>query len=247
MFEIILLCVVIAIIAFLYAAVGHGGASGYIAVMALFGILPMVMKPTALSLNILVASLGTIQFYKANFFSWKIFLPLIVTSIPCAYIGGAIQLPQQIYKQIIGIVLLYSAYQLFFIKKNKINQPESDIKAMPLYISLIVGAVIGFASGMTGVGGGIFLSPLLILMNWASVRNTAGISAAFILVNSIAGLLGHISSVQNLPEFIPYLAIAALIGGSVGAYMGSRQFAPLTIRKLLSFTLLIAALKLIFV
>lgn len=242
--EIILLSLAIFGIAFLYASVGHGGASGYLAVMALFSFTPLVMRPTALVLNILVSLIGTIQFYRAGYFNWRTFLTFTISAVPMAYLGGKIILPTAIYKPLVGLVLLYSAFRLFFEIKNKLQQNPEEIKEVPLLVALPTGGILGLLSGLTGVGGGIFLSPLLILMNWATVKNTAGISAAFILLNSISGLWGR--GIIGIPDFISYLIFAALIGGLLGAYLGSRQFANLTIRKLLAFTLLIAGIKMIF-
>src|SRR5213596_3393130 len=206
----ITLAALIFVVALLYSTVGHAGASGYLAAMALFSIAPMVMKPTALVLNILVAVIGTVRFYRAGFFSWQIFWPFVITSIPASFIGGALSLPVPIYKSIVGLVLLYSAIRLFFSAKRG---DDGDVSRIPLMAALAIGAVIGLISGLTGVGGGIFLSPVLLLMHWAKTKETSGVAVAFILVNSFAGLLGHGSSVSLLPPEIIYWAPAALIGG----------------------------------
>lgn len=231
------------VVALLYSTVGHAGASGYLAAMALFGISPFVMKPTALSLNILVAVVGTVRFYRAGFFAWSTFWPFAVTSIPASYIGGSLTLPVPIYKSIVGIVLLYSAVRLFF---SAAHADKKATRPAPIVLALIIGAAIGLLSGLTGVGGGIFLSPILLLMHWAKAKETSGVAVAFILVNSIAGLLGHVSSVSVVPSTIVYWAPAALIGGWIGTELGTRVLPVAGVRRWLSVVLLLAGLKLAF-
>jgi uncharacterized membrane protein YfcA len=230
-------------IALLYSTVGHAGASGYLAAMALFGISPFVMKPTALSLNILVAIIGTIRFYRAGFFSWRTFWPFAVASITASFVGGSLTLPVPIYKSIVGIVLLYSAVRLFF---GAAHADRKAMKTVPIVVALIIGAAIGLLSGLTGVGGGIFLSPILLLMNWEKTKATSGVSAAFILVNSIAGMLGHVSAVSFVPPDIIYWAPAALVGGWIGTELGTRVLPVVGVRRWLSVVLLLAGLKLAF-
>lgn len=231
--------------AILYASVGHAGASGYLAVMALFGVAPEIMRPTALALNVLVATIGTIKFYRAGYFSWSVFWPFALTSIPFSFIGGSLTLPSSVYKVIVGLVLLYAAFRLFQTKKDDLN--PLGVKKGPLPVALVFGAGIGLLSGLVGVGGGIFLSPLLILMKWADVKQTSGVSAAFILVNSIAGLSGQIASLTHLPGAIPYWAVAAGIGGWIGAEYGSRRLGSLTLRRLLALVLVVAGVKMILI
>ncbi|HEY0099082.1 MAG TPA: sulfite exporter TauE/SafE family protein [Pyrinomonadaceae bacterium] len=243
--EIVSLSLLILLAAALYSSVGHGGASGYLAAMALFGLAPAQMKPTALCLNILVASIATFRFYRANCFSWPLFWPFAVASIPLAFVGGAITLPTAVYKQIVGVTLLYAASRLFFYTRAKAEAQAT--RNAPLVPAILLGALIGFLSGLTGVGGGIFLSPVLLLCGWADTRRTAGVSAAFILVNSIAGLLGNFSNVQMLPHALPYFALAAVAGGLAGAEFGSRRLASVTIRRLLAVVLVVAGVKMIFV
>jgi uncharacterized membrane protein YfcA len=243
--DIVLLSLLVLLAAALYSSVGHGGASGYLAAMALFSLAPAVMKPTALCLNLLVASLATFRFYRAGCFSWRTFLPFAAASVPFAFVGGALTLPTAIYKQIVGVVLIYAAVRLFMHARAKTATQETRLP--PLWVALLLGALIGLLSGLTGVGGGIFLSPILLLMNWADVRRTAGVSAAFILVNSAAGLLGNLASVRALPNALPYLACAAVVGGLVGSELGSRRLPPPAIRRLLALVLFVAAIKLIFV
>ena len=235
------LCAAILIVAFLYSSVGHAGASGYIAVMALFGLTTSVIKPTALVLNILVACLSTWQFWKAGHFSWKLFWPFAVSSVPLAFLGGYLNLPTQVFKIVIGIVLLYSAVR--FLIHPKADE-ESHAPRKPISIS--VGAGLGFLSGLTGVGGGIFLTPLMIFMRWARTKTASAVSALFILVNSISGLAGNFTSTKALPFFALPLALSAIVGGSVGSYLGSRQFSPIVIKRLLGTVLAIAGLKMLF-
>jgi uncharacterized membrane protein YfcA len=212
------LAICIFIVAMLYASVGHGGASGYLAIMALFSLHPEALKPTALLLNIVVVGVGTYLYCSAKQFSWRVFWPFVVTSIPASFIGGTFSLPPELYRPMLGLVLLFAAWRLFARKKHG----EYESSAPPILVAMLVGAVLGFASGLIGVGGGIFLSPLMILLGWAKVREVSGIAAMFILVNSISGLLGHLSSLQHVPEFAPLLAVVALVGGTIGALSGSR-------------------------
>jgi uncharacterized membrane protein YfcA len=229
--------------AMLYSSVGHAGASGYIAVMALFGIAPPVMKPTALALNILVAIVATMKFYRAGRFSFELFWPFAIASIPAAFVGGALSLPAKWYDVVVGAVLLYSAVWMFRSAKTA---AKVLVHPAPLPAALAWGLVIGLLSGLTGVGGGIFLSPLLLMMGWAETRATSAVAAAFILVNSIAGLLGHLSSISRLPAQLPVWAVAVVIGGWIGAEYGSKRLATPILRQLLSAVLVIAGLKMVF-
>jgi hypothetical protein len=229
--------------ALLYSSVGHAGASGYLAIMALFGMAPAEMRPTALVLNILVATITTYKFYRAGNFSWRTFLPFAVGSIPFAFIGGGLTLPTQLYKPIVGLVLWYSAFRL--AQATRANDNPAEYQPAPIWVGISVGIAIGLLAGLTGVGGGIFLSPLIVLMSWADARHTAGVSAAFILVNSIAGLLGHLSSVDNLPASLPLLAVSVAIGGYFGAEYGSKRFSNATIKRFLALVLVIGGLKMI--
>lgn len=226
--------------AFLYSCVGHAGASGYIAVMTLFGLSPAVIKPTALTLNILVACIGALQFWRAGYFSWRLFWPFAVLAVPMAYLGGYANLPAPAFKVLVGIILLFSAVRLLL---RPADDHDTHYPAKPFAISL--GAGLGLLSGLTGTGGGIFLTPLLLFMRWARAKPAAGVSALFILVNSVSGLLGNVSSTQRLPSFILVLAVAAGTGGMVGSYFGSKRFDPATIKRCLAFVLLIAGGKLI--
>jgi uncharacterized membrane protein YfcA len=238
-----LLAVMVFLAAILYSSVGHAGASGYLAAMALMSVRPDVMKPTALCLNIIVATIGTIQFARAGHFAWNICWPFAISSVPLAFLGGAMRLPYHYYKAVVGAVLLFAAVRLIYSAKKG---AEVETKPFPAAAAFMAGGGIGFLAGLTGVGGGIFLSPLLLLANWATVRQTAAVSVAFILVNSIAGLAGNIASVRHLPPEIPLLAIAAATGGVLGSYFGSRRAAPIVLRYLLALVLVVAGCKMIF-
>ena len=239
--HVILICLAILAVAFLYSSVGHAGASGYIAVMTLFDLAPATIKPAALVLNILVASLTAWQFWRAGHFSWRLFWPFAVLSVPFAFLGGYINLPTHIFKMLVGVVLLYSAVR-FLIQAGPDQEPHDPSKP----IALSVGAGLGLLSGLTGTGGGIFLTPILILRRWARTKTASAVSALFILVNSISGLAGNLSSTRQLPLFALPLVVAAVSGGAVGSYLGSRQFSPNFIKKLLAVVLTIAGYKLIF-
>jgi uncharacterized protein len=239
----ILLSICILAVALLYSSVGHGGGSGYIAVLALFSLTPAAFKPTALVLNILVSAVATFSFARAGHFSWRLFWPFAAASIPCSFIGGYINLPSHLYKSLVGIILLASAFRLFCHKEYV----DTEIRQPSVLAALIFGALLGLLSGLTGVGGGIFLSPLLLLLQWGRVREVSAVAALFVLVNSSAGLLGHLSSLQAIPHFAPLLAVAALIGGSIGAFFGSRRLPTAAVIKSLAFVLLIAGFKLLFI
>jgi uncharacterized protein len=239
--HLVLLFLAIGVIAFLYSSVGHAGASGYIAVMTLWGIAPTVIRPTALVLNILVASIGTFQFWRAGYFSWKLFWPFALLSIPAAYVGGYLQPSASILRILIGLVLLFSAARLIF---RRADPAETLTPTQPTAIS--IGAGLGFLSGLTGTGGGIFLTPLLLFCRWAHIRQAAAVSALFILVNSIAGLVGYFTAVHSIPSLGVVLAIPAIIAGTIGSYLGSRRLPVRGIAMFLAVVLTVAGAKLIF-
>jgi uncharacterized membrane protein YfcA len=239
--HLVLLFLAIGLIAFLYSSVGHAGASGYIATMTLFGIMPTIIRPTALVLNILVASIGTFQFWRAGHFSWKLFWPFAVFSIPAAYLGGYLQPSASVLRILIGIVLLFSSARLIF---RRSDPPKTFPPSRPIAIS--VGAGLGFLAGLTGTGGGIFLTPLLLFCQWAHIRQAAAVSALFIWVNSIAGLIGYFTKTRSIPSLGLILAAAAIIGGIIGSHLGSRRLAVRVISIFLAAVLVIAGTKLIF-
>ncbi len=237
---IVLLGILIFAAAILYSSVGHAGASGYLAAMALVGVAPEMMKPTALCLNILVATISTVQFSRAGFFSWGLFWPFAIASVPAAYLGGTLELPGVYYRPLVGMVLVFAAIRLLTSKKIVLEQ-ETQRPLVP--ICLIVGAGIGLLAGLTGTGGGIFLTPLVLFMGWAKPKQAAGVSAAFILVNSIAGFAGVLTVPQQIPAALPWWAVAATAGALIGSYFGSRRLQSLTLRRLLGLVLLVAAFK----
>ena len=232
--------------AFGYAAVGHGGASAYLAAMALAGIAPAQMRPVALVLNILVASIATYKFYRAGHFRWRLLWPFAGVSIPFAYLGGAITLPGQAYKVLVGIVLLYAAWQLW--RSGKKADEMRALHEPPLGAAMAIGAGMGLLAGLTGVGGGIFLSPLLLMLGWAGTKQTSAVAAPFILVNSAAGLAAvAVAGSASLPGYVPILAGAVLIGGWLGAEYGSRRFANPLVRRVLAVVLALAGGKMMLV
>ena len=229
------------IVAFLYAAVGHGGASGYLALMAVFGMMPEIMKPTALLLNLFVSLSAFLLFYKEGHFKWKIFLPFALASIPFSFLGGVISLDATIYKKILGILLLIPVVRLAALPNKDMN----DLKQSTLFLSLLIGAFIGFLSGLIGIGGGIILSPVLLLLAWTNQKQTAAISALFIFVNSLSGLAGQLTKGINFQSEMFVLVGVAFAGGSVGAWFGARKFNQNILKYLLATVLLMASVKLL--
>jgi uncharacterized protein len=236
----IVLAIAFLVAAILYASVGHAGASGYLAAMAFVGMPTPMMRPTALVLNLLVASIATIRFGRAGFFSWRLFWPFALGSIPLAFLGGAVTLPGHWYRTLVGLVLWTAAARLWLDLRLRTPSAPRPVTAV------LCGAGIGLLAGLTGTGGGIFLSPLLLFMGWAETRETGGVSAAFILVNSLAGLAGNPASLGHLPEQLPLWAGCAVAGGLIGAELGSRRIGTPTFRWLLGLVLLVAGAKLIF-
>lgn len=239
--ELLVIVAALLIISSLYSSVGHGGASGYIAVLTLVGYSPVFIRQDSLILNLLVSAIAFIQFYRAGFFSWEMFLPLIVGSIPAAWLGGGIQLDMHWYKFILGLLLLFPAI-LFLVDMKK---EEVANKKMPFILSLTIGIVLGFISGLTGIGGGVFLSPILVMGRWAGQKTTASISAPFIFVNSAAGLCGAWGDNRVWDTNVLWFAMACVLGAFVGATFGAGKFDARVLKKILAFVLLIAAAKLL--
>jgi uncharacterized membrane protein YfcA len=241
--QVLILAALFLAAAVLYGMVGHAGASAYLAIMALVGVTPAVMRPTALVLNILVASIVSLQFARAGFVRPIAALPFLAGSIPAAFIGGAITLPGEVYRPMVGAVLILAAFR-FGVTAGKAGDefPPNP----PVVLAVVSGAVIGLLAGLTGTGGGIFLTPLLLAAGWAGTRFAAGTSAIFILANSISGLAGNIASVGSVPSAIPLWLGAVAIGGFIGSELGSRRLPAPWIRRGLALVLLVAGLKLIF-
>jgi uncharacterized membrane protein YfcA len=226
-------------VAVLYAAVGHGGASGYLAVMALAGFAPAVLRPTALTLNLVVSLMGTLLFLRAGKFQLHLFLPLIAASIPFAYLGGTIQLPSAHFHVLLGIALAFAAIRLVLPMRE-----GNEKQTAPLVGLLALGACIGLLSGLVGVGGGIFLTPILIFLHWSDTRQAAALSAPFIFVNSICGLIGQGTPWQNFPAIMPWMIAGVILGGVIGASWGSGYARLPQLRLVLAAVLSVACLKL---
>jgi uncharacterized membrane protein YfcA len=228
----------------LYASVGHAGASAYLAAMALVGIAPATMRPTALALNILVASIVTVRFHLAGQLRWRAVGPFLLGSVPLAFIGGALTLPSGTYKILAGLVLLVAAGRLWMTagRAGATEEPEPRVPSLP---AIGIGAAIGLLSGLVGTGGGIFLTPLLLFLGWAGARAAAGMSSAFILGNSIAGLSGNVAAIGSLPANLPLWLAAVALGGVVGAEIGARRLGTVGLRRALAVVLVIASAKLI--
>lgn len=231
------------IVAFLYASVGHGGASGYLALMALFSFAPAMMKPTALLLNIFVAGIAFYHYYRAGHFNKKLFLSFAVTSIPLAFIGGMIEVDASIYKKILGVLLVFAILKML----NIIGKESDKTKDVIIWQGLIVGGLIGFFSGLIGIGGGIILTPIILLLHWGNMKEAAAVSALFIWVNSIAGIFGQVSSGVEIKTESFILAAIAFAGGFLGSYYGSKKFNNKVLTKLLAVVLISASIKLLLV
>ncbi len=228
--------------AILYTSVGHAGASAYIAVMTLFDLPPAVIKPTALTLNIFVSSYTSLRYMKSKLFNKSLFLYLSLGSVPAAYIGGRINLPSNVYKPVIGLLLLLSGVR-FLVQALQSEKAHRDVnKALAIFI----GTCVGLLSGITGTGGGIFLSPLIIWLGWVSVKQASGTAAAFIFVNSVAGLLGNFQSTSSLPSELPVFVVAVLLGALIGTRFGITRLSSIGVKRALGCVLLIAGVKFLF-
>ena len=240
--NIYLFLLILPIVSFLYSSVGHGGASGYLALMALFSFAPETMKPTALLLNLFVAGISFYYYFKGGYFNKKLFLSFAITSIPLAFIGGTIEIDASIYKKILAILLVFAILKML----NVFGKESEHIKEVKLWQGLLVGGIIGFFSGLIGIGGGIILTPLILLLHWGNMKEAAAVSALFIWVNSAAGLVGQVSSGIQI-EIESFILVAiALIGGVLGGYFGSKKWNDTILRYMLAFVLIIACVKLFF-
>lgn len=234
---------ILPIVAFFYSSVGHGGASGYLALMAIFSFAPEAMKPTALLLNLFVAAIAFYHYYKQGHFNKKLFLSFAIASIPMAFLGGTIDVDATIYKKILGVLLIFAILKML----NVIGKESHYIKDVKIWQGLLVGGIIGFFSGLIGIGGGIILSPVILLLHWGKMKEAAAVSALFIWVNSAAGLFGQLSSGVTLTSQSFVLVGFALLGGFFGSYLGSHKFNNKHLRQVLAFVLIIASVKLFLV
>ena len=229
----------IGLVAMLYSSVGHGGASGYLALMALFGIDVAIMKPSALILNLFVSSIAFIAYYNAGHFKWRILLPFVAASIPMAFLGATIEVPPELYKKILGVSLFIASLRILIRTGD-----EGVQKKISVPVALAAGAMIGFFSGMIGIGGGIILSPLLLLTRWAGMKETAAVSAAFIFLNSLAGLTGHVVAGMEVSPKIALWIVAVIVGGLIGSWTGGFRLSAKHLRYLITAVLFIASIKL---
>ncbi len=238
----ILFLLLVFLMAVLYSSVGHGGASGYLALMALFNFSPGFMRPSALILNIFVSSIAFISYARNGHFRFKLLLPFIITSVPFAFIGGMITVNPKVYKAILGVFLIIAVARMLYRPKYQNDELNPVNKPM----AYIIGIILGFLSGLIGIGGGIILSPIIILLKWGTMKETAAVSAAFILINSVSGLSGQFSQgIQVTPE-IGYMLGAAVLGGLLGSYMGSYKITDRALKYALSVVLIFASYKLLF-
>ncbi|MBL4851987.1 MAG: sulfite exporter TauE/SafE family protein [Gammaproteobacteria bacterium] len=224
--------------AVLYSSVGHGGASGYLAAMALFSLAPESMRPAALVMNIFVAALVWLRLYRAGFFVWRVYLPLALAALPMAYIGGSITLSTSVYYYVVASALLLAAWQLF-----RQRQFEHELVPTRLVVAIPLGLVLGLVAGLTGIGGGVYLSPLLLMLRWTDMRTNAGVAAAFVLTNSLAGLAGYMTANTVWPDHLVEYVIAVVLGALIGSELAVRRLSSPRLKALLALVLVIAAIK----
>jgi uncharacterized membrane protein YfcA len=241
--SLVIISILVFLVAVLYSSVGHGGASGYLAILSLFAVAPATMGSTALMLNVLVAGVALVAYTRAGHLSWRLAWPFLALSIPAAFLGGFIHISDKAYFVLLALALLVAAFRLAM--KASVKDETTEFVKVSLPVSLGVGAGIGFLSGIVGVGGGIFLSPIMIILKWANTKRTSAVAALFIVVNSIAGLAGRFFKGNSVgSEFLPLIAVAFL-GGLLGSYFGANRFSGILLRRILSVVLLIAATKLV--
>jgi len=238
-----LFLLILPVISFLYASVGHGGASGYLALMALFSITPELMRPTALLLNLFVAAIAFYYYYKEGYFNKKLFFYFAIASVPMSFLGGFIEVDATIYKKVLAVFLIFAVLKML----NVFGKESIKIKNIKLGQGLLVGGAIGFFSGLIGIGGGVILSPIILLFHWGKMKQAAAVSALFIWVNSAAGLIGQISSGVRIDIQSFGLVVIALVGGFFGAYFGSKKINNQNLRYLLAIVLVLASIKLFYV
>ncbi|MEO8066512.1 MAG: sulfite exporter TauE/SafE family protein [Flavobacteriales bacterium] len=237
-----LFILLIVLVAFMYAMVGHGGASGYLALMAIAGIATITMRPSALVLNLCVSAISFTQFARAGHFKWELFWPFALLSVPAAWLGAQVDLDPLVYKRILAVCLLVAVVRLFGL----FGEPRSVLRPVTLVWALAIGAVLGLVSGMIGIGGGVLLSPIIILLGWADVKSTAAVSAPFIFVNSLSGLFGIAGKGVVLDAQMWWWVIAAVSGGLLGSWLGAERVPALRLRQALGVVLLFAGIKLFF-
>ncbi len=240
-----LLSVTFGIVAVLYACVGQAGGTGYIAVMGLYGFAPEIIKPTALALNVLVAAIGTVRFARTGMLTWRSWYPFAVFGAPFSLLGGATHLPGSIYEPVVGVLLLLAAGQMVRSARSAEYRDRGAPTVPPFLPALATGAGIGFVSGMTGVGGGIFLAPLVLVFGWTTTRQAAAISTVFNLLNSAAAFAGAWATLPGLPTALPWWLVAVGLGGTLGSWLGQRHLPPTTLRFLLATILLAAGVRMI--
>ncbi|HLG33978.1 MAG TPA: sulfite exporter TauE/SafE family protein [Bacteroidia bacterium] len=237
----VIFLLLLTVVAFLYSSVGHGGASGYLALMALFGLSHEVMKPTALLLNIFVSLIAFVLYYRSGYFRWKIFLPLALASIPASFLGGMTEVNSDVYRQTLGVLLIIPAVRFIGIAESK----RKVTREVQFAWALITGGIIGYLSGIIGIGGGILLSPLLLILGWTSLKETAAVSSLFILVNSVSGLSGQFAQGIEFSSNMYVMVLLVLTGGIIGSYFGAKHFNNIVLKRMLAVVLVIASIKLL--
>lgn len=240
--NIYLFFLILPIVSFLYSSVGHGGASGYLALMALFSFAPETMKPTALLLNIFVAGISFYYYYREGYFNRRLFLSFAISSIPFAFLGGTIEIDASIYKKILAVLLVFAILKML----NVFGKETDTLKQVKPWQGVMVGGIIGFFSGLIGIGGGIILTPLILLLHWGKMKEAAAVSALFIWVNSASGLIGQLSTGISLSKDSFILVAIAIIGGVLGGYFGSKKLNNQKLRYILALVLVMASFKLFF-
>ncbi len=234
-------------VAVLYSSVGHAGASGYIAAMALLGFAPEQMRPTALALNMLVGGIGLLRFWQGGYVRWRNVLPFVLASAPAAFLAARVRLPHESYSLLLGMVLLVAAIGVFrHASRAETEDEASRGRTVPWLVGLLVGAAIGVLSGLTGTGGAIFLTPLLLFARWMPTREASGTSVAFVWIDSLTGLAGLLQSGQSLPALLPAWLGVVAVGALIGTQMGLQWLPLKALRRTLGVVLLIAAGKLLF-